>query len=644
MNTYIAKGEGAERFEHVPIQIYDEPKEAVKAVAKEIAELIRSKQAAGKHTVLGLATGQSPVMLYKELIRLHKEEGLSFKDVYTFNLDEYSGLEEDDKNSYHYFMNFNLFDHIDIDKSKTHVPNGLLKDIKEIREFCANYEKQIEELGGLDFQVLGIGRTGHIGFNEPGSQMTSITRKVYLNDITINDATKDFGARERVPRSAVTMGVSTIMKARRIVLLAWGDKKAPIVKRTVEGPITDQVPATFLQAHNNVTFFVDTHAACELTRATKPWLCGKVEWTNRMVRKAVISLCQETGKPILKLINEDYTKHGLFDLLSTFGSSYEINIKVFNDIQHTITGWPGGKPNADDSTRPEKASPFPKTCLIFSPHPDDDVISMGGTFSRLVSQGNHVHVAYHTTGSIAVNDDYLYQMMDTTLKLTRAVSGDDKKVDAALTRVKDFIKTRGKDSVEPEDICEFKARVREAEALSACRYIGVDEKNVHFLRLPFYNTGSVRKNELGKADIDIVVNVLREVKPNQIYAAGDLADPHGTHAVCFWSLIRAFDVVKNDDWFKNCSVWFYRGAWMEWPVEEVDMAVPISPAELMQKRLSIFRHGSQNNNPAFPGDDAREFWQRAEDRNRNTARIYNELGMPEYEAIEVFARYYHQSK
>lgn len=639
--NYIARGEGAGRFEKVPVQIYDKPSEAVKAVAREIADLIRANAAKSEKCVLGLATGSSPIKLYQELVRMHKEEGLSFKNVVSFNLDEYLPMPKESEHSYHYFMHHHLFDHIDIDPKNVHIPDGTLKG-EGIDNFCKEYEKAIEAAGGIDIQILGIGRTGHIGFNEPGSSINSKTRMVYLNELTIKDASAEFGGMDKVPNRAITMGVGTIMKARKVILMAWGENKAPIIKATVEGSISDAVPATFLQNHSNVQFVIDESAAEELTRANMPWLVSKVEWNDKLIRKAVIWLCQKVNKPILKIENKDYIDNGMSDLINTFGSANKVNIRVFNDLQHTITGWPGGKPNADDSTRPERATPYPKRILIFSPHPDDDVISMGGTFARLVEQGHEVHVAYETSGSIAVLDDYLYQQMDIACSFTKLSGGDLATMEKAFEQVKKDIASKQDEQPESSDLLKYKAALRRAEARGADRYLGVPEERVHFLNLPFYETGTVKKNPLGQADVDIIVKLLREVKPHQIYAAGDLADPHGTHGVCLDAILRAYNVVDGEDWFKECNTWWYRGAWMEWEIEKVDMAVPISPAELSIKRKAIYKHGSQNNGPAFPGDDPREFWQRAEDRNRNTADIYNRLGMAEYEAIEVFAKYVHE--
>lgn len=636
---YIARGEGADRYEKLPVCIYTKPSDAVKAVAREIADLIRNNAAKSEKCVLGLATGASPVKLYEELIRMHREEGLSFQNVVTFNLDEYLPMPKSSEHSYHFFMHRHLFDHIDIKPENIHIPDGTLKT-EEIESFCKEYEKEIEAAGGIDIQILGIGRTGHIGFNEPGSSIHSKTRMVYLNDLTVKDASSEFGGIDNVPGRAITMGVCTILQARRVILLAWGEKKAPILKKTVEGGITDTIPATFLQAHTNVQLFIDENAATELTRVNLPWLVSKVEWNDKLIRKAVIWLCQKVKKPILKIENKDYVENGMTDLIKTFGSANKVNIQVFNDLQYTITGWPGGKPNADDSTRPERAYPYPKRILIFSPHPDDDVISMGGTFARLVEQGHEVHVAYQTSGSIAVSDDYLYQQMDIARSFSKLAKADCTAFDQAFRKIKDGVE-RHPDEREAAGMLSYKAALRRAEARSACRFIGVPEEKVHFLNLPFYETGTIRKKPLNQTDIDIIVTLLREIQPHQIYAAGDLADPHGTHGVCLDVLLRAYNIIDREEWFKNCNTWWYRGAWMEWEIQKVDMAVPISPAELTIKRKAIYKHGSQNNGPVFPGDDPREFWQRAEDRNRNTADLYNKLGMAEYEAMEVFTRYTH---
>lgn len=630
---YIAMEEGAERFEKIPVKIYSSPSKAVKAVADEIEAEIKLKAAKGEKCVLGLATGNSPVALYEELIRRHKEENLSFADVITFNLDEYLPMSGTSEQSYHHFMHTRLFDHIDIKPENTHIPDGELKSAEKIKEFCESYEKAIDAAGGIDIQILGIGRSGHIGFNEPGSSLSSRTRAVYLNDITIRDAAADFEGIANVPPRALTMGISTILKAKKIILLAWGEKKADIVRKALEGAVTDKIPATFLQYHQATTFHIDETAAGKLTRSCQPWLVNKIKWNDKLIRKAVLWLCTKVNKPILKIENKDYTDNGMSDLINLFGSANKVNIQVFNDLQHTISGWPGGKPNADDSTRPERAFPYPKRILVFSPHPDDDVISMGGTLARLVEQGHIVHVAYQTSGNIAVFDDYIRHVMEAATEFAELANGDA-----------DFLKNTFNDLTwnnSPAALLPYKGALRRVEARSACRFIHIPPENIHFLEMPFYNTGTVKKNPLTEADIDIIVRLLREIRPHQVYAAGDLADPHGTHAICLKAIIRAYDQVEKDPWFKDCYTWWYRGAWQEWDIEDVDMAVPISPLELSIKRSSIFKHESQKDAPVFPGDDPREFWQRAEARNRNTADLYNKLGMAEYEAMEVFARYIH---
>lgn len=625
------------RREKIHSEIYDHPEEASALIAREIADLIRSKNQQGKSCVLGLATGSSPIGVYTELIRLHKEEGLSFKKVITFNLDEYYPMAPDELQSYVKFMNEYLFDHIDIPKENIHIPDGTLAK-EEVSAFCEAYERKIEALGGLDFQLLGIGRTGHVGFNEPGSSMYSATRMINLDHITRIDAASDFFGEEHVPRKAVTMGIGTIMKAARIILMAWGEGKAIIVKQAVEGEITDLVPATFLQTHPNTTFVLDKAAAAELTREKTPWLLGSVEWNEDEAKRAVIWLAQTLEKPVLKLTDREYADHGMSDLILEKGPVYAINIRVFNQLQHTITGWPGGKPHVEDTHRPERADPAKKRVLIFSPHPDDDVISMGGTFIRLVDQGHDVHVAYQTSGNIAVFDDDVVQYADFFGDLHKEfnINGEGKTIyDTVLSKIKN------KKPGEPDafEVQKIKAMIRRSEAKAGARYVGVPMDHVHFMDMPFYETGKVKKNPLGPEDIRITAELIRQIRPHQIFAAGDLSDPHGTHRVCLSAIFQAIDQLRHESFMKECWVWLYRGAWQEWAVEDIEMAVPLSPDELMKKRRAIFKHQSQKDSAVFPGHDKREFWQRAEDRNRETARLYDLLGLAEYEAMEGFKRY-----
>jgi glucosamine-6-phosphate deaminase len=626
------------RFEKIPVKVFPSADAGSRETASRIATLIRQRAAEGRNAVLGLATGSTPLKAYNELIRLHREEGLSFRNVITFNLDEYYPLENDHQQSYNHFMWDRLFKHIDILPENIHIPSGSISQ-DDVAAFCREYERKISNSGGIDIQLLGIGRTGHIGFNEPGSANNSKTRLVTLDRLTRNDAADSFNGEEHVPHFAITMGVSTILAAREIILMAWGEGKAEIVANAVEGPVTDVLPCSFLQNHTATTIIVDPPAAVELSRFRTPWRVGQCEWSDRMIRKAVLWLCTQTGKPLLKLTERDYNDYGLSDLISTHAVFSKINIKVFNDLQHTITGWPGGKPNVDDSTRPERALPFPKRVAIFSPHPDDDVISMGGTFARLVEHGHQVHVAYQTSGSIAVSDDDAIRYLDFVRNYEQIYGTDDPKADLLYSETRRFYSGRKKDSIEPAELLAVKAAIRRGEARASCRYIGLPEKNVHFLNLPFYETGTVKKAPASEADIRITMDFLQELKPHQIYAAGDLSDPHGTHRVCIDVVIEALERLKQEAWMNDCRIWLYRGAWQEWDIEMVDMAVPLSPEEVVIKRNSIFRHQSQKDGAMFMGADKREFWQRAEERNRNTARLYDKLGMAEYEAIEVFVRY-----
>nr|WP_281169854.1 glucosamine-6-phosphate deaminase [Flexithrix dorotheae] len=625
-------------LEKLPVNIFNEAKQGAISVAQEIAKLIKEKEALGEKTVLGLATGSSPINVYKELVRLHKDENLSFQNVITFNLDEYFPMQPDALQSYVYFMHEHLFNHIDIKPENIHIPNGTL-EIQDIKGYCQKYDQKIKELGGIDLQLLGIGRTGHIGFNEPGSKLDSPTRLVKLDPITITDATKDFIKEEYVPSRAITMGVGTIMNAKRIVLLAWGDGKAKVVKEMVEGKISDEVPASFLQYHKNVNVVIDQWAALELSRVKTPWLVGICNWEDQLIKRAVVWLSQKTGKPILKLTDDDYKNWELRDLLVEKGHAYNINIEVFKAIQNTITGWPGGKPNSDDKFRPERAEPALKRSIIFSPHPDDDVISMGGTLIRLADQGHDVHVAYQTSGNIAVFDDDARRYADFALDLAKNLGIGELEMSKIHEELSSFLKTKKLGEEDTAVVRTIKGLIRKGEAAAGCRFCGVPEENMHFLNLPFYETGQVKKKPVGKEDIQIIADLLEEIKPHQIFAAGDLRDPHGTHKVCLEAIFGAIELLKDKEWMKDCYVWLYRGAWQEWDLEEIEMAVPISPEELIRKRKAIFKHQSQKDTPVFPGNDLREFWQRAEDRNRETARIYDELGLTEYEAIEAFVRY-----
>jgi glucosamine-6-phosphate deaminase len=624
-------------YEKIPTKIYKDSREASKAVALEIAKLIREKQSEGKPCILGLATGSSPKSVYAELVRMHREEGLSFKNVISFNLDEYYPMEPDALQSYMRFMREQLFDHVDIPKANYHLPDGTVAPDK-IRKYCDSYDQMIEESGGLDFQLLGIGGNGHIGFNEPGSLSNSRTRLMMLDHSTRAAAAVDFGGLVNVPKKAITMGVARIMSAKRVVLLAWGERKAPVIQVSVEGTVTESVPASYLQAHPNTLFIIDEQAASELKRMKTPWLVEDVEWDYKMVKKAVTHLALSLDKPILKLTNKDYNDNGLSDLLARYGQAYDINIDVFNQLQHTITGWPGGKPNADDTHRPERALPAQKRCLIFSPHPDDDIISMGGTFQRLVDQGHEVHIAYQTSGNIAVADEEAFRFIDFVMDFNERMGIKSPETERLYEEAREFLKKKSTTDIDPPAVRHVKGLIRRGEAKATCRFVS---PNVvpHFLDMPFYETGRIQKKPLGPEDIKIVANLIGEVKPHQIYAAGDLADPHGTHKVCLDAVFEAIGQLKHKNFMKDCWVWLYRGAWAEWDIHEIEMAVPMSPDQVLQKRFGIFKHQSQKDGVVFQGEDSREFWQRAEYRNMGTAALYNKLGLAEYQAMEAFVRW-----
>lgn len=638
--------------EKMAVTVHPSSGAASAAVASEIAALIRERAGQGRRAVLGLATGSTPCGIYEELVRLHREEGLSFANVVTFNLDEYWPMEPGALQSYHRFMREYLFDHVDIDAANVHVPDGTLP-LERVSEYCREYEAKIEAAGGIDIQVLGIGRTGHIGFNEPGSGRDSRTRLITLDGVTRMDAASDFFGEWNVPRKAITMGVGTILDAKRVVMLAFGEHKAPIIRRAVEGEVTPVVAASFLQQHADARVVLDPAAAAELTRFKTPWLLGPVadyglEWDTAQTKRAVIWLAQALGKPILKLTAEDYNEHGLQELMSARGTAYEINIEVFKSLQKTITGWPGGKPGrprfvpgrgVDEANG---ADTFPKRVIVFSPHPDDDVISMGGTFIRLCDQGHEVHVAYQTSGNIAVFDAAAQRHLDFFTECCNAFGiGEGRARAAAIARdISEFLRTKKPGEVDTPELRTIKALIRRTEARAGAEFSGVDPARIHFLDMPFYETGKVKKKPLGEEDIRIVMELMDRVRPHLVYAAGDLSDPHGTHRTCLASITTAIHRMQDRPWMSGCELWLYRGAWQEWGAHEIDMAVPLAPDEVERKRMAIFKHESQKDKALFPGSwDTREFWQRAEDRNRATAEAYDRLGLPEYQAIEGFVRW-----
>ena len=616
-------------YEKIWTHVYPESRPASYAIADLIEDAIKAKKDGLFR--LGLTTGSTPVSLYNELTRRYEAGKISFQNVEVVSIDEYYPSSKEEAQSRNNRLHKALLDKVDIKKENVHIPDGSVPEEK-LSEYCAQFDALAR---GLDLLVIGIGEQGQVGFNEAGSNEKTRTRVVRLSYSSRKRQSANFNHDLAVtPDKAITLGIGTMLSAKKIILMAWGEDKAPAVKAIAEGPSTTDCPASLLQNHDHVSFYVDETAASMLTRSVAPWLVGPCDWTPKFVRKAVVWLCQQTGKPILKLTEKDYLNNGLSELLEKIGKYDKINIDVFNDLQHTITGWPGGKPNADDSTRPVSAKPFPKTVLIFSPHPDDDVISMGGTFIRLASQGHNVHVAYETSGNVAVHDDVVLQHMDCAFQLGFADKFDE---------VKKIVESKVPGQPEPRALLEMKGAIRRSEARGAVRSFGLnDNTNAHFLNLPFYESGGIKKNPRTQADVDIIKDLIKKLKPHMIFMAGDLADPHGTHRVCTEAALEAVEQLKaeGNPWLEETHVWLYRGAWMEWELGRVDMAVPLSPDEVVMKRHAIFRHLSQKDIVPFPGEDPREFWQRAEERTSNTAKLYDQLGMAEYQAIEVFLKLY----
>ena len=624
-------------FEKVPIAIHANNKQASKEIAQEIADLIRSRAKEGKTCVLGMATGSTPKTLYAELVRLHIEDGLSFKNVISFNLDEYFPMKPDAPQSYHRFMHTCLFSHIDIDPKNIHIPDGTITK-QDINQYAHDYEKAIDDAGGIDIQILGIGLNGHIGFNEPGTSRNSITRIAALENSTRLANAYEFENIAQVPRLSLTMGISSILKAKKIVLLAFGANKAEIVAKSIEGQISDDIPATFLQEHSNSIFHLDEASAQELTRFKSPWLTGEIEWSEKLIRKAVTSMAMELKKPLLMLTRDDYFTHGLADLLEKHGPVAEVNLRVFNGLRDTITGWPGGKPTEDVPRHPERRYPEKKRVIIFSPHPDDDIISMGGTFNRLVQQGHEVHVAYQTSGNIAVSDEFVLRQVDFAVEFDGFFEIDRSHASNIWKNAAEFIKTKTPHQKDTPEIRSIKGMIRRTEARATCRYVGVKDEHIHFMNLPFYETGLIQKNPPTDADMQLHIDLIKKVKPHQIFAAGDFADPHGTHKVCFDVMMAALKKLKfdEDESIADCLLWLYRGAWAEWDIWDIDMSIPMSPDQVLQKRNGIFIHQSQKDGVVFQGSDSREFWQRAEDRNADTAKLFDCLGLPQYAALEAF--------
>ena len=632
----------SDSFEKIPVKIFPDLKQGSLAVAREIANLIREKQKSKEKCVLGLATGSTPKTVYAELVRMHVEEKLSFRNVVSFNLDEYYPIDNDALQSYSRFMRTHLFDHVDIPLKNIHIPDGQVNKT-DIKTHCQQYEKMIMDAGGIDLQILGRGNNGHIGFKEPGSGIYSKTRLITLDNSTRIANSYEFANISQVPRLAITMGISTIVKAKKIILMAWGPAKASVLKKAVEEDDTEQVPASLLQHHDDVTFYVDEAAASELTRNKSPWLTGDCEWTPHMIKKAVVNMALKLKKPVLSLTNTDYNEYGLSDLLVEKGDAYEINLQVFYMLRDSITGWPGGKPNAVIPAHPERSVPYPKKVIIFSPHPDDDIISMGGTFQRLVDQGHDVHVGYQTSGNIAVTDEFVTRFLDFAVGFEEIAGIDTSKSGKILANARKFLSSKKSNQIDTPTIRSIKGLIRRGEAKATCHYVGLTDENIHFMNLPFYETGTIEKKPMGEKDVKITMELLRRLQPQQIYCAGDFADPHGTHIVCFNVVLEALKRMKaaGDEWIADCWLWLYKGAWQEWNIEEIEMAIPMSPDQVLKKRFGIFIHQSQKDMVPFQGSDSREFWQRAEERNAATAALYADLGLTHYAAMEAFVRWHY---
>ena len=629
------------RFEKVPTDIFPTIEEGAIDIANHLEADIKKREQEGRKYVMGVGSGSSLTPIFQELIKRHQAGKLSFKNVVVFNAYEYFPLSEENVNRGINQLKERFLNHIDIEAENIFTPDGTIAQ-NDVQDHCRQYEQHIKELGGLDVILLGIGRMGNIATNEPGSSLTSASRLILIDETSREEMKMSFGSQESVPPCSITMGVSTILSARKIFLTAWGEEKAEIIKKTVEGKVSDAIPASFLQTHNDAHVVIDLSAAAKLTRIQHPWLVASCKWTDKLVRSALVWLCQITGKPLLKLTNKDYNENGLSELLALYGSAYNANIKIFNDLQHTITGWPGGKPDADDTYRPERAKPFPKRVIVFSPHPDDDVISMGGTLRRLVQQGHDVHVAYETSGNIAVGDEEVVRFMHFINGFNQLFANEqDEVIKSKYKEIKEFLKNKKEGDIDSQDIRTIKGLIRRGEARTASTFNQIPLDHVHFLDLPFYESGKIEKLPMGEADVNIVRELISKVKPHQIYVAGDLADPHGTHRKCTDAVLAAIDLEKEAkaEWLKDCRVWMYRGAWAEWEIENIEMCVPISPEELRAKRNSILKHQSQMESAPFLGNDERLFWQRSEDRNRATAKLYDDLGLACYEAMEAFVEY-----
>ena len=629
------------RMEKIHTDIFASMNEGAAHVADGIEAGIKAAQHEGKFYVMALGTGSSLTPVYEKLIRRYEEKKLSFRNVVVFNSYEYYPLQKESSIRCINQLKERFLDHVDISEQNIFSLDGFVAQ-NAVQDCCRLFEQRIKTFGGLDVALLGIGRMGNIAANEPGSGIQSVTRLILIGNTSREEMENSGKTKESVPPCSLTMGIATLLSAKAIYLTAWGEEKSEIMQKVVENGITDTLPASFLQTHPNAHVVLDLSAAAHLTRIEHPWLVTSCQWTDKLVRSALVWLCQKIHKPILKLTNKDYNENGLSELLALYGSAYNANIKIFNDLQHTITGWPGGKPDADDTYRPERAKPYPKRVIVFSPHPDDDVISMGGTIRRLVQQKHDLHIAYETSGNIAVGDEEVTRFMHFINGFNQIFADSkDSVISNKYKEIKQFFAQKKEGDFDTKDILTIKGLIRRGEARTACTYNQIPLDHVHFLDLPFYESGKIEKLPMTEKDVEIVRHLLQEVKPHQIYVAGDLADPHGTHKKCTDAVLAAIDLEKEAgaEWLKDCRIWMYRGAWAEWEIENIEMCVPLSPEELRAKRNSILKHQSQMESAPFLGNDERLFWQRAEDRNRGTAQLYDGLGLACYEAMEAFVEY-----
>lgn len=605
---------------HASTRVFATSRDAVQHVLLMIENLIREKQSAGLPCVLGLPTGSTPLTVYRELARMHREEGLDFSNVITFNVDEYYPLSPDQVQSRHHFMRANLFDHVNIKPENIHIPDGTVP-LDRIQEYCDDYENEIHRAGGIDLLLLGIGRTAHIGFNEPGCSHDAPMRLVRLDPVTRRDAADSFFGEENVPTHALTMGVGTILSAKKIVLLAFGEHKSRVIQEVLENGVSSTRPASYLQNHPDAVFVIDEPAASELAIVKTPWLVDRVEWTEALIRKAVLWLSFQSGKALLKLSAEDFRRHSLHELLREHGPAHSLCKKIFDKMMTTICHDPAGD--------------APKRVICFSPHPDDDVISMGGTLIRLVQQKHEVHIAYMTSGNVAVFDHDAVRFANFIADFNQLFGLESAKTHELEKKVHEFLSNKKPGQTDSDEVLAIKGLIRKTEAVAGAKAVDIGEECLHFLDLPFYRTGQVSKKSITEDDVQIVLDLLVQQQPHQIYVAGDLADPHGTHRLCADAIFEA--VLRYRDQGGEVEVWLYRGAWQEWEPHQIERAVPLTPDDLEKKRFAIFRHESQKDRAMFPGaDDPREFWQRAEDRNKGTADLYDKLGLPEYYAMEGF--------